>query len=283
MIFQNKPPDEKSDEISESSLVIPENPTHYKNQFVLSEVLRELGLRTKRSNRDDIWAALSNSLRQDEHALSPSELLACIREIQARVLAELLEKNALFKDLINKDAHCPVFEDYVDDVTLNEVRDKGIKEDHYILMAFAIAYKVNVVVIRAGKSSLLYEPEKPETYQSVWFLTFIEPNYYYATTAESQLGLEENVRLKFLTDQVFQTDLLNEIQDGWESRGCAEYKRKMESMLPQELPYQSPGRVRNISGSDLDSPGETGLRLRAGRPKSERKQKIEHFALMETA
>ncbi len=279
-IFQSKLPEEKSEVVSESSLVILETPKHCKNQFVLTEILHELGMRIKRSSRDDLWAALANSLGQDKPALSRKELLDSIHDIHGRVRGQLLEKHALFKDLINKDDHCPMFEDYIEDVKLDEVREKGIKEDHYILMAFAIAYKVNVVVVRAERSSLLYEPEKPEINQLVWFITFIPPHYYYATTVDPTASPEENASLKFLTDQVYQTDLLKAVNDRWESEGYQEYKRNLQSILPQELPYQPLRHIKDVSVSEMDTK-DTSLRYRISRSKSEKK-KVEHFALMET-
>ncbi|CAB3994002.1 Hypothetical predicted protein [Paramuricea clavata] len=230
-IFQSKLPEEKNQVVSESSMIIPETPNHYKNQFVLTEVLRELGMSTKRSSRDDLWAALANSLDQNKPPLSSKKLLPCIHEVSRRVVAELLEKHALFKDLINKDDRCPMFEDYIEDLKLDKVREKGIKEDHYILMAFAIAYKANIVIVRAEKSSLLYEPEKPEENQSVWFITFIPPHYYYATTTDPNASPEESAGLKFLTDQIYQTELLKEVNDRWESKGFMEYKSNLESIF----------------------------------------------------
>ncbi|XP_028409967.1 uncharacterized protein LOC114532622 [Dendronephthya gigantea] len=276
--FQNKLPEEKSSVVSESALVIPESPRHCKNQFILTEVLKELGMSMKKSPQNDLWAGLANSKDRDE-PLQPKELATAVRKIREKVQAALLEKHALFKDLINKDDHCPMFEDYIEDVALDEVRDKGIKEDHYILMAFAIAYKVNVVIIRADKSSLLYEPEKPEINQSVRFLTFIPPQYYYATFSDPQATQDENAGLKFLTDQIYQTDLLKDAKDRWQTNGYAEYKKNLENILPRELPYQVSDRSRNISVSELDKKA-SGLRQRGSKSRGEKK-KIEHFALME--
>ena len=279
-IFQNKTLEEKTDLVSESSLVIPEAPNHCKNQFILKEILHEFGMTTKRSKigRDDLWAALANSLEQEDPPLSPKELLASISKVQERVEKAILEKHALFKDLINKDDHCPMFDDYIEDVKLDGIRERGIKEDHYILMAFAISYKVNVVVVRAEKSSLLYEPEKPEVNQTIWFVTFIPPHYYHATSLDPTATAEENAGLKFLTDQIYQTELLKEANSRWESKGYEEYKNKLERILPQELPYHSAVPSRNVSASELDKQ-EGGLRHRASKTKSD---KVEHFALMET-
>ena len=279
-VFQKKLPDEKDDAISESSIVIPETPEHCKNEFVVTEILRKLGISIKRSSRNDLWAALANSLDQDKPSLSPKELRASIRDIHGRVLEVLLAKHALFKDLINKDDHCPMFEDYIEDVKLDEIREKGMKEDHYILMAFAIAYKVNVVVVRSEKSSLLYEPESPEANQSVWYTAFIPPHYYYATTTDTKASPEENAGLKFLTDQIYQTDLLKAVIDRWESKGYEDYKRNLQSILPRELSYQPLSPAKGMSVSEPDQK-DIGLRSRAGRSKSD-KNKIEQFALVET-
>ena len=280
-IFQSKLPEEKNEAISDGSLVIPETPSHCKNQFVLTEVLRKLGKVTKRSRRNDLWAALANSLNQEDRAaLSSKDLLVSIQEIRGRVVAELLARHALFKDLINKDDHCPIFEDYIEDIKVDEVRERGIKEDHYILMAFAIAYKANVVVVRAEKSSLLYEPENPENNQLVWFLTFIPPHYYHATTADPNTIAEENADLTFLTDQIYQTDLLKEVNDRWGSEGYPEYRRRLESMLPEELPYQPSSGLKNVPAFEMDVE-EDSVRYRVSRSKSDKK-KVEHLGLMET-
>ena len=278
-IFQSKLPEERSESVSETSLVIPEKPSHCKNQFVLTEVLRKLGMIAKKSRRNDLWAALANSLSPDKNALSSEELLTAMQELRRRVVAELLAKHALFKDLINKDDHCPIFEDYLEDVKLDEVREKGIKEDHYILMAFSIAYKVNVVVVRAEKSSLLYEPENPESNQSVWFITFIPPHYYHATTTDPNTSVEESTGLTFLTDQIYQTELLKEVNDRWESEGYPEYRRRLQSILPQELPYQAPSPVRKVPAFEMDVE-EEGVRLRVSRSKSDKK-KAENLVLID--
>ena len=91
---------------------------------------------------------------------------------------------------------------------------------------------------------------------------------------------EENAGLKFLTDQIYQTELLKEVNDRWESRGYMEYKSNLESILPQELHYQSPAYLRDVPVSDVDRKDE-GLRYRVSRSKSDKK-KIEHFALMDS-
>ena len=279
-VFQHQLPEEKGEVVSESSFVVPETPEHCKNQFVVTEILGELGMVIKRSSRNDLWAALANSLGQDKPSLSREELRASMHDIRERVLEILLAKHALFKDLINKDDHCPMFEDYIEDVKLDEVREKGMKEDHYILMAFAIAYKINVVVVRSEKSSLLYEPESPEANQSVWYTAFIPPHYYYATNTDPKASPEENAGLKFLTDQIYQTELLKAVVDRWESKGYEDYKRNLRSILPQELPYQP---VRPVEDTSVAKPDQRdiGLRSRGGRAKSD-KNKIEQFALVET-
>ena len=279
-LFQNKLPDEKSELVSDLSFAIPEAPKHCRDKFVVSEILRELGMIIKRSSRDDLWAALANSMDQDKPALSPKELSASIHDIHERVLAELLERHTLFKDLINKDDHCPMFEEYIEDVKLDEVREKGMKEDHYVLMAFAIAYKVNVVVVRSEKSSLLYEPENPEANQSVWYITFIPPHYYYATSSDPRANPEEDAGLKFLTDQIYQTELLKKVNERWESKGFEDYKGMLKNILPQELPYQRLSPVRDVSTSGEDQM-DTSLRYRVSRSKSD-KNKVEEFALVET-
>ena len=280
-IFHHQLPEEKSGIVTESSLVIPETPNHCKNQFVLDEILRELGLITKPYPRNDLWAALANSLEENKAVLTSKEILTATKAVRERVVAVLLEKHALFKDLINKDDHCPLFEDYVEGVKSDEIREKGFKEDHYVFMAFSIAYKLNLVVVRDEKSSLLYEPEKPEINQSVKFLTFIPPRYYFATIADPKATVDESAGLKFLTDQIYQTELFKETADRWKERGYIEYKKRMEKMLPQELPYQPFGHARNLSVSEWESK-EEGLRLRVNKSKSGKK-KVEHFSLMQEA
>lgn len=279
--FGDKTPEE-TEAASEFALAVPEVPSYHKDRFMSKEVLREFGMVHKRSagSRDDLWVALANSIDMDAPAVVHTDISRVAREIRERVAQELREKHVLFKDLINKDDHCPVFEEYLEDIQNEEPRNNGIIEDHYVLMAFAIAYRLNVVVIRVQKSSLLYEPEHPEENQSVRFLTFVPPRYYYASSVDPNATNEQKDKgLVFLTDQVYQTDLLKKVTDVWTSKGYNEYKRTLEKILPQELPYQSKSVSKKLSKTELAK--EQGLRQRFGRAKR-RSEKTESFGLMET-
>ena len=143
-------------------------------------------------------------------------------------------------------------------------------------MAYAIVYCVNVVVLRAQKSSMLYEPEHPEENQSI---TFVEPYYYYASSVKPNTTTEQkDAVLKFLTDQGFQTSLLKKGSDLWESKGYEEYKRTLEDILPQELLYKSETVSEIVSKSDLEK--KEGLRQRFRR-QNEVSGRIETFSLMD--
>lgn len=276
--FGGKSPEE-TEVASEFALAVPATPSYCKEWFISTEVLRELGMEHKRcaDSHDDLWVALANTLEQDAPALSGKQVMKAVSGIREKVLQELLKRQLLFKDLINKDDHCPVFEEYLEDIKKEEPRKNGIIEDHYLFMAYAIVYCVNVVVLRAQKSSLLYEPENPEENQSVRYITFVEPHYYYASSIGPNATTEQkDAVLKFLTDQLFQTDLLKKGTDLWESKGYEEYKRTLEDILPQELLYK-PETVSVIDSEKLRK--KKGLRQRFGR-QNEASGRIEALALV---
>lgn len=273
--FGNKTPEE-SEAASEFALTVPATPSYCKDWFISTEVLRELGLAHKQSadSHDDLWVALANSLEPDASALSGKKVVTAVRGIQKRVGQEILKRQLLFKDLINKDDHCPVFEEYLDNIKQESPRQNGIIGDHYVLMAYAIAYCVNVVVLRAQKSSLLYEPEHSEENQSVRYITFIAPHYYYASSVHPNRSTEQhNASLMFLMDQAYQTVVLKKCSDLWESKGYEEYKRTLQNILPQELPYQSETVPETLLKTELE---KKGLRHRHGRGKkiSEKTEKL---------
>lgn len=279
-VFQNRLPEDKTDNIMEFPIIIPEDPKHYRGQFLLKEILQELGMSIKRSEHDDLWSALANSLDKSHLPLVQEALNSSKDEIRDCVHSELLKKHVLFKDFINKDNDCPLFEDYVSEIKKQQALKMCIKESHYVLMAFAIAYKINVVVIRAEKSCLLYEPEQPEINQTLCFIAFIPPHYYYATFVDEEASGDESLRMKFLTDQVYQSELLKKIQNRWESRGRDEYNKHIDRMLPKELSFQAP--VLSDSRDELE-PNVQGVRKRAAKSNKSGNNKIEQVSLMELA
>lgn len=280
--FGNKTPEETV-AASEVALTVPKVPSYRKDRFIVTEVLRELGMVHKRSldSCDDLWIALANSLEENAPAVPRVDVPRLVHNIQDKVVGKLLEKQVFFKDLINKDNHCPVFEDYIEDIKDEKLRENGMIEDHYILMAFAIVYNLNIVVIRAQKSSLLYEPEHPEENQSVRFITFVSPRYYYASTTDPNATAEqEDTGLVFLTDQAYQTSLMKKVSDLWESKGYEEYKRTLGNILPQELTYPLDAAPNNESQTELEE--KPSLRFRGRKSKEPSAGKVEHFALVES-
>ena len=278
--FGDKTPEEM-EVASEFALAVPAMPSYCKDWFISTEILLELGMEHKRSadNHDELWVALANSLEQDAPVLSGKQVVKAVSRIREKVLEELLKRQLLFKDLINKDDHCPIFEEYLEDIKKEEPRKNGIIGDHYVFMAYAIVYCVNVVVLRAQKSSMLYEPEHPEENQSIRYITFVEPYYYYASSVKPNTTTEQkDAVLKFLTDQGFQTSLLKKGSDLWESKGYEEYKRTLEDILPQELLYKSETVSEIVSKSDLEK--KEGLRQRFGR-RNVVSGRIETFSLMD--
>lgn len=154
------------------------------------------------------------------------------------IAQELITNISVYKDLVDNDLNCPVFEECVE---LIQFERKSPKEfQHYVLMAACNAFYINIVVLRASCKCWYYKVADSDKNVPVptKYLLFIQPNYYTATEEDlmSDEGKEE-ARNLLISDALYRKELHTKALAAWEANGLANYKTTMKALCPQVILY----------------------------------------------
>ena len=176
---------------------------------------------------------------------------------------ELTTNMYVYKDLVDNDMNCPVFEECVD--LIQEERKTPKEFQHYALMAACNAFHVNIRLLAASAKCWYYKATDSGTPTSVptKYLFLIRPNYYTAVVDKPGQEEKHGNRQLFISDTTYRKQLQSEAKASWEEDGKPKYQKTMKALNPQVIPYgkstvPAPKRPTNIL-TDLFN--ETGQRI----------------------
>lgn len=179
------------------------------------------------------------------------------------IVEELTTNMYVYKDLVDNDMNCPVFEECVE--LIKEERKTPKEFHHYALMAACNAFHVNILVLAASAKCWYYKATDGGTEPSVstTYLFFINPNYYTAVVDEPRQTEKHDNRELFIQDIAYRRQLQSKANVSWEEDGKSKYQKTMKTLNPQVIPYGKstvppPKRPTNIL-TDLFN--ETGHRI----------------------
>lgn len=150
------------------------------------------------------------------------------------IAQELIKNISVYKDLVDNDMNCPVFEECVE-LIQNEM--KSPKEfQHYALMAACKAFNINIVVLRASFKCWYYKTENSATIPTKYLL-FIPPSYYAATEDDPALQEKQDNRQRLISDPSFRNLLETEASAQWQKDGLIKYTTTVASLKPTFILY----------------------------------------------
>lgn len=155
-----------------------------------------------------------------------------------KIVEELTTNMSLYKDLVDNDMNCNVFEECVE--LIRDKRKAPQEFDHYALMAACNVFHVNILVLSAGAKCWYYQATGRGTLScvSTTYLFYVSRNYYTAVVDEpSQESLREN-RSLFITDATYRKRLQDQSKVSWEEDKKNKYKRMLDALSPQIIPYK---------------------------------------------
>ena len=156
-------------------------------------------------------------------------------EVSQRIAEELISNISIYKDLVDSDINCPVFEDCVE---LIQVEKKSPKEfQHYVLMAACNAFHLNIVVFRAGSKCWYYKAQNEDEMILTKYMLFIQPSYYAAAEDDATLQDKQENQHLFISDPLYHSELQRKALLSWEKDGIEKYKETVKALKPKVISY----------------------------------------------
>ena len=179
------------------------------------------------------------------------------------IIEELTTNMYVYKDLVDRDINCPVFEECIE--LIQEQRKTPKEFHHYAIMAACNAFKVNILVLAASAKCWYYMATDNGTLASVptGYLFFVHPSYYTAVVDMPNQEDKHGNRQVFISDTTYRQHLQSKAKTSWEDNGKKIYQKAMKALNPQVIPYGKssvppPKRPTNIL-TDLFN--ETGQKI----------------------
>lgn len=153
------------------------------------------------------------------------------------IAQELTSNMSVYKDLIDNDMNCPVFEECIE---LVQAKRKTPKEfHHYTLMAACNAFNINILVLTASAKCWYYKGGDGGDQASVptKCLFFIHPNYYTVVVDETGRNEKQDNIQQFIYNPAYRKQLQTKAQNSWEGDGKQKYQKAIKALTPQVIPY----------------------------------------------
>lgn len=153
------------------------------------------------------------------------------------IVQELTTKMHVYKDLVDSDLNCPIFEECVG---LIRAEKKTPREfHHYALMATCNAFGVDILVLSTGAKCWHYKATNNDDTASTptKYVFFIHPNYYTAVIEEVDEDEKKDKRRSFISDSDYRKQLQHQARAAWEDNGKRKYQKTMKALNPELLPY----------------------------------------------
>lgn len=225
--------------------------SHFSSKFYQGEVIAEnLGLKVLelKISDDNFFNAIASMVGADK------------RMVCQEIAQELITNISIYKDLVDNDMNCPIFEECVE-LIQNEM--KSPKEfQHYVLMATCKAFNSNIVVIRASFKCWYYKTVNSDNIPTKYLL-FIPPNYYAATEDDPVLKDKQANRQLLIADCSFRHTLQKKASEKWLANGENTYKTRVESLNPGVISYGDTPKGRQVQPTNilLDLFNEMGQKI----------------------
>ena len=153
-----------------------------------------------------------------------------------RIVDELTSNMYVYKDLIDRDMNCPVFEECIE-----LIQERKIPKEfhHYSLMAACNAFSVNILVLAASGKCCFFktiDSGTPDTIPTK-YIFFVHPNYYTAVVDKPDQAEKNNNRELFLSDSAYRKQIQCKAKVSWEEDGKREFQKAVKALNPQVIRY----------------------------------------------
>ena len=199
----------------------------FSSLFYQGEVIaNDLGLKILEGNVSDdcLFNAIAKVIGEDTVAVCDG------------IVDELTSNMYVYKDLIDRDMNCPVFEECIE---LIQERRTPKEFHHYALMAACNAFRINILVLTASAKCCFYKATNDGTLGAIStkYVFFVHPNYYTAVVDKPDQAEEINNRELFLLDSAYRKQIQSKAKASWEKDGKQEFEKTMKALNPQVIQY----------------------------------------------